>query len=188
MSHQSSALLCIDLQREYFDPGRPLWVPEGAFVLTNTAKLVHKARHIGTPVVHVRHVSRKPGAVTFAPNSEFLEFPEDVSPRDGEYVITKSRPGAFYETALDAHLQSLGITRLFLCGLLSFMCVDTTAREAHARGYEVIFVRDATAALPIGDLSADVIHRVVCAIQGWMFSKVVCTDDAIKLLTGEPCD
>jgi nicotinamidase-related amidase len=182
MNQPSSALLCIDLQREYFDAGRPLRVPDGALVLENTVNLVNTARGIGIPVVPVRHVSRKRDAVTFAPDSKFLEFTDDVTPRDGEYVVTKSRPGAFYDTPLDLHLRSLGITRLFLCGLLSFMCVDTTAREAHARGYEVIFVSDATAALPMGDLSADVVHKVVCAIQGWMFSTVMCTDDAIKFL------
>lgn len=188
MSYQSSALLCIDLQREYFDCGRPLRVPNGALVLANTVKLVNMAREIGIPVVHVRHESSKPDAVTFARNSRFLEFTADVSPQKEEYVVTKSRPGAFYDTGLDTHLRSLGITRLFLCGLMSFMCVDTTAREAHARGYEVIFVSDATAAIPMGDLSADDVHKVVCAIQGWMFSTVLCTDDAIKLLTGESCE
>ncbi|OPY88522.1 MAG: Maleamate amidohydrolase [Syntrophus sp. PtaU1.Bin208] len=182
MSHQSSALLCIDLQREYFDPGRPLWAPGGALALENTARLVNIARNIRIPVVHIRHVSSKPDAATFAHNSEFLDFTDAVSPQDGEHVITKSRPGAFYNTDLDTCLRSREITRLFLCGLLSFMCVDTTAREAHARGYEVIFVRDATAAIPVGDWSADVVHKVVCAIQGWMFSTVMCTDDAIKLI------
>jgi len=185
MSHQPSALLCIDLQREYFDTGRPLRAPGGALVLANTVKLVNTARGMGMPIIHVRHVSRKPGAVTFAPGSKFLEFIDDVSPRNEEYVVTKSRPGAFYDTGLDTHLRSRGIMRLFLCGLMSFMCVDTTAREAHARGYEVIFVSDATAAIPMGDLSADDVHKVVCAIQGWVFSTVLCTDDAIKLLKGE---
>lgn len=185
MGQQSTALLCIDFQREYFDAGRPLLVPDGALVLANTVKLVTTARRVGVPVVHVRHVSRNPDDSTFAPDSEFIEFVPDVSPRDEECVVTKSRPGAFYSTDLDAHLRSLGITRLIVCGLLSFMCVDTTAREAHARGYDVVFVRDAAASIPIGDLPAYIIHKVICAIQGWMFSTVMYTDDAVKLLTGE---
>jgi len=185
MKQPSSALLCIDLQREYFEAGRPLRVPDGASALANSLKLLEAARKIEIPVVHIRHVSLKPGAVTFAPGSRYLEFADEVSSREGEPIITKTKPGAFYDTDLDVYLRSRNIARLYLCGLLSFMCVDTTAREAHARGYEVVFVSDATAALPIGDLSADVVHQVVCAIQGWMLSTVLRTDDAITLLTGE---
>ncbi len=185
MSQQRSALLCIDLQQEYFDASRPLRAPGGAEVLANAARLLDAARERGIPVLHARHVSRKPDSPTFARNSRFCEFVAEASPREGEYVVTKSRPGAFYGTDLDDRLRSGGITRLFLCGLLSFMCVDTTAREAHARGYDVVFVSDATASLPIGELAAEEIHRVVCAVQGWMFSQVMRTDDAIQLLTGE---
>ncbi len=185
MSEQRSALLCIDLQQEYFDASRPLWVPGGAPVLANAVRLLDAARGRGVRVLHARHVSGKPKSSTFVRDSRFCDFIEEASPRQGEEVVTKSWPGAFYGTDLDARLRSGGITRLFLCGLLSFMCVDTTAREAHARGYDVVFVSNATASLPIGDLSAEEIHRVVCAIQGWMFSRVMDTDDAIKLLTGE---
>lgn len=116
--------------------------------------------------MHVRHVSQNPNASMFAHNRKYFEFVCDVSPLDGEYVVTKSGLGAFYDNDLDTFLHSLEAIHLFLCGLLSFMCAATTACEAYARGYSVLFVRNATASIPISGVSAEMIHKVVCAIQG----------------------
>ncbi|NOZ77322.1 MAG: cysteine hydrolase [Euryarchaeota archaeon] len=173
------ALICIDLQREYFEDRRPLKVPNGPVVLKNVKRLINAARQRGLPVIHIRHISEDPFDTTFNAASPMVEFVEDVQPAEGELVITKTRPGAFYLTELDDILRQMGIDTVAICGLLSFMCCDTTAREAHARGYKVLFVKDATGAIDINNIPAETVHNVVCAVQAWMFSDVITTDDFI---------
>ena len=65
---------------------------------------------------------------------------------------------------------------------MSFMCCDTTARDAHSKGYKVLYVQDATAAIDLGDIPAADVHKVTVAVQGFMFSEVVTTEDILKLL------
>ncbi len=173
------AVLSIDMQAEYYLADGPLRVPEGDAVLRNVRALLDSERPAGVPVIHIRHVSRDPHDLTFAAGSPNVEFMPDVAPVNNEIVITKGLPGAFHLTDLDQILRDLGVSTVLICGLLSFMCCDTTAREAHARGYQVLFVKDATAALPLGDLPAETVHAVACAVQAWLFSTVVSTQDAI---------
>jgi ureidoacrylate peracid hydrolase len=63
------------------------------------------------------------------------------------FVIRKHRFGGFYETRLDIVLEMLGAQALFITGLTSNACVETTIREAYLRDYDVIGVRDCIAAV-----------------------------------------
>lgn len=178
---QNFALLCIDLQKEYFKKERPLFVPKGSKVLKNVVLLLEKAREKAIPVIHVRHISKNPSDVTFNAGSPFIEFMLEVTPQN-EYIVTKSLPGAFSKTNLDTILKSLKVSNIIICGLTSFLCCDTTSREAHARGYNVYFIKDATAALDIFGIPGKDVHKIVCAIQKWYFAKVVNTKQILKMI------
>lgn len=170
------------MQAEYCRPDGPLRVPSAEDVRRNVHAILIAARSAGVPAIHVRHISRGPSDPTFGAGSPGVRFMEGVTPDAGEYVITKTRPGAFHMTELDDVLRGMDVETVVICGLLSFMCCDTTAREAHARGYKVLFVKDATAALDVGDMPAAEVHAVTCAVQGWLFSEVISTDQAIARL------
>lgn len=178
---QNFALLCIDLQKEYFNKKGSLFVSEGAKVLKNVVLLLKAARQNRIPVIHIKHVSRNPSDITFNAHSTYIEFMPEVAPQKNEYVFTKSLPGAFSNINLDKYLKKLGITDIIICGLTSFLCCDTTSREAHARGYNVYFAKDATAALEIFGIPAKQVHRVVCSIQEWYFAKVYNTKQILKM-------
>ena len=173
------AILSIDLQKQYFEPGSPLEIPDGKAVLAQVTRLLAKAREKGQLIIHIRHISKNPEDSKFRAGSPQVEFMEEVKPLKGEPVITKTRPGAFYLTELDDILKRKSIDEVVICGLMSFMCCDTTAREAHARGYQVYFLKDATAALKIGDIPAETVHQVTCAIQGFLFSKVLTAGELV---------
>ncbi len=179
------ALLVIDMQKEYFKPGGFLTIPDGPRVAENLLTLMDAARTLSVDVIHVRHIGNNPGAATFRAGSDAVEFTDGFMPAPGEPVVTKTRPGSFYLTDLSDILARRGIDGVIIGGLMSFMCCDTTAREAHARGFSVHFLRDGTAALDIGGINASVIHDVVCAVQGLMFSKVVTTAEMIDILKKE---
>jgi hypothetical protein len=68
---------------------------------------------------------------------------------EGEPVITKTSFNAFYTTNLQQLLTSEGIVEVVVCGIRTEQCVETTARDAAGRGYEVTYVIDATATNPI---------------------------------------
>jgi biuret amidohydrolase len=68
----------------------------------------------------------------------------ELAPSVGETVIVKPGKGAFYATRLDELLRSQLITHLILAGVTTEVCVQTTMREANARGYECLLVEDAT--------------------------------------------
>lgn len=180
------ALLVIDMQREYFTEGGFLHIPDGPAVADNLLRLMAAARECSVEVIHVRHISNEPQAGTFRAGSAAVEFIDGFVPLPGEPVVTKTRPGSFYCTELGDILARRGIDNVIIGGLMSFMCCDTTAREAHARGYRVHFLRDGTAAIDIGDVKAASIHAAVCAVQGLVFSRVVTTQEMIDMVTGNP--
>ena len=71
----------------------------------------------------------------------------DVAPIDGELVINKTSRGAFNSTAIERVLRNLGLETLVIAGVSTSSCVETTARDAADRGFQVAIVEDATAEL-----------------------------------------
>ena len=70
---------------------------------------------------------------------------EELSPRRDELVLNKNSSGAFNSTAIDQFLRNMGIETLVIGGLATNLCVETTARDAADRGYQVFLVEDACA-------------------------------------------
>jgi nicotinamidase-related amidase len=69
----------------------------------------------------------------------------ELYPVKGEPVIDKPGKGAFYQTDLDLMLRNRGIDTLFVCGVTTEVCVNTTIREANDRGYRCIALSDCCA-------------------------------------------
>lgn len=137
-----TALLLIDIQRDYFPGGRyPLYEPERC--ATRAAQALTLFRESGLPVVHVRHISLDTGAPFFRPGTDGILIHPLVQPLDGETIIEKHVPDSFTQTPLHETLQALKVQRLVICGMMSHMCVDTTVRAARPLGYEVIVLGDA---------------------------------------------
>jgi nicotinamidase-related amidase len=62
----------------------------------------------------------------------------------GDLVITKRQWGAFYGTELDLQLRRRGIRTIVLGGVATQIGVESTARQAYERGYELILAADMT--------------------------------------------
>lgn len=69
---------------------------------------------------------------------ELTVAPEDI-------VIDKPRMSSFYATSLEAVLRGEGITTLFIGGVTTSMCVESTVRDASQRDYRTFVVADACA-------------------------------------------
>jgi len=140
----TTALLIVDLQNDYFTGGAmPLVGTEEAAV--QAARLLERFREAGRPVVHVRHLSVRPGATFFLPDTPGAEIHPSLAPRDGEPVVEKNFPNSFRDTALQERLGELGVDALLICGAMSHMCIDTTARAAFDLGFRCSVAADACA-------------------------------------------
>jgi nicotinamidase-related amidase len=69
---------------------------------------------------------------------------EALEPMPGEIVLNKTTQGAFASSRIDQVLRARGIRQVIATGVSTNNCVETTAREASDRGYNVVMVSDAT--------------------------------------------
>ncbi len=76
-----------------------------------------------------------------------------------DILITKRQWGAFYGTDLDLQLRRRGITDVVLCGISTSIGVESTARDAWERGYNLTFAADA-----MTDMFADAHDRALARI------------------------
>src|SRR6266566_9384613 len=66
---------------------------------------------------------------------------------ENEVVIYKPRWGAFYETPLQAHLSTLGVSTVAFCGVNFPNCPRTSIYEASERDFRVVLATDAISGL-----------------------------------------
>lgn len=173
-----AALVVIDMQNDFIaDEG--LIAKEGRDVsqakemAERLPALIKAARAAGTLVVFVRNeyttdrnlylsdawldqaARKREGGYTRIPVCEAGswsgDFYGDVRPEPGEAIVTKHRYSGFHNTDLDTILRSNGIRTVVLTGVVTNVCVETTAREAFVRDYYVVLVKDGTAAYSQAD-------------------------------------
>jgi nicotinamidase-related amidase len=161
-----TALLIIDIQNDYFPGGKgelvnPLEAAKKAY------QLLQCFREHKQPTVHIQHVSTRPGATTFLPGSEGTHIHDSVAHFEGEPLVQKHYPNSFRETGLLDLLKSWGIERVIVCGMMTHMCVDATARAAVDLGFQLVVASDAcaTRALTYGEttIPADHVHKAFLA-------------------------
>jgi biuret amidohydrolase len=104
-----------------------------------------------------------------------------LEPRPGELVVNKTTYGTFNSTGLDHTLRSLGITALVVGGVVTNVCVETTARDAADRGYDVVVLDDGSAAF-----SPEIHEATLLSFQG-PFGRVRTSDEVLAhLAAGTP--
>jgi nicotinamidase-related amidase len=176
----TAALLIIDIQNDYF-PGGAMALHQPEAAAANAAKLLSAFRQSGRPVVHMQHVSTRPGATFFLPDTPGVEIHAAVRPLPGETVMQKHFPNCFRETKLLEHLRGAGIDALTIAGMMTHMCVDTTTRAAADLGFACSLAHDAcaTRALAFNGVevpAANVQAAYMAGLNG-LFAKVVAAAD-----------
>lgn len=140
----SIALVLIDIQNDYF-PGGRMELVNSMEAAGAAARLLACFRKACWPVYHIRHISTKPTATFFLPDTAGAEIHPSVAPLPGEAVITKHYPNSFRETDLLERLKSDRIDQLLICGMMTSMCVDATVRAAFDLGFTCTVAKDACA-------------------------------------------
>ncbi len=194
-----SALVVIDMQRDFLEPGGfGASLGNDVSLLRDTipavARLLEAFRSCNLPVVHTRE-GHRPDLSDCPPAKRQRGNPElrigdpgpmgrvliqgepghaiisELSPLEGEIVIDKPGKGAFYSTSLGETLSQLGVEQLVFSGVTTEVCVQTTMREANDRGFECLLVEEATASyFPEFKRAALEMIRAQGAIVGWTCS------------------
>jgi nicotinamidase-related amidase len=137
-------------------PGNP---HPAATVIANTVRLLEAARGAGAQVVLVHVGGAADGADRLhpavdapmrggaPPAADWSEFIVELNRQPGDIAILKRQWGAFYGTDLDLQLRRRGLTTIVLCGIATEFGVESTARDAYERGYEVVFAEEARGAM-----------------------------------------
>jgi Amidases related to nicotinamidase len=178
-----NALLLIDIQNDYF-PGGSMELAGSVAAATNAANILSVFRRRHLPVFHVQHISTRPGASFFIPGTEGINIYSPVSPIDGEMVVTKNYPNSFRDSCLLEKLQELNPSRLFIAGMMTHMCVDTTVRAAFDLGFKCTVAHDACATKDLifngQKIHSTNVHASFMAALSGMFAEIVATDSACK--------
>lgn len=139
-----TGLILIDIQQDYFPGGRMELV--GSNEAGQTAKLaLTSARQRAVPVIHIQHISARPGASFFLPGTEGAKISPLVLPQAGETVFTKHYPNSFRETGLFDFLRQQQIDSLVIAGMMTHMCIEATTRAAFDLGFGCTILHDACA-------------------------------------------
>ncbi|MFD5782936.1 isochorismatase family protein [Streptomyces sp. NPDC126933] len=141
-----TALVVVDLQKGVV--GLPV-VHSAEAVVARSAELAEAFRAKGLPVVLVRVTGGAPGRNERpaggggTPPDDWADLAPGLGQQDSDIVVTKQVWGAFYGTDLDLQLRRRGITQVVVTGIATSVGVESTARAAHERGYNVTVVTDA---------------------------------------------
>jgi nicotinamidase-related amidase len=106
----------------------------------------------------------------------FGDIATDLGPKDGDLVIRKSAWSAFFATDLDVQLRRRGVRTLVLGGIATNFGAESTARDARAHGYNVVFAQDAARALTADE------HEHSCTYTFPMIGRVRTTDEILTAI------
>jgi bifunctional isochorismate lyase/aryl carrier protein len=178
-----SALLLVDLQKAFIEPGRGTSVRGPLSVLMRSLLLAAAFRAAGHQVFATRHVHRVPpppggmgswwGSFLTAddPSSELVA---PVLCLPDVRLVEKHHYSAFRETGLEKALRDIGVRTVVICGVMTHICVDTTARDAFQSGFDVVVVRDACSS------SRPSLHRSSLACISHAVARVPSTSDLLS--------
>jgi nicotinamidase-related amidase len=180
-----TGLVLVDIQNDYFAGGSMELVGMDAAAGKASAALAF-FREQNLPVYHIQHLSTRPGATFFIPGTDGAATHASVAPEKGESVIQKNFPNSFRETTLLETLRGEMIEKLVICGAMSHMCIDATARAAFDLGFSCTVISDACATRDLQfegkSLPAEYVHAAFMAALAVPYASVV---SAAELTTGE---
>lgn len=149
-----AALLCVDLERAFVDPRGSAFLPAARAVLPRILALRDAFRAAGLPVVWTRHAhGPRQGRGSMARHWSWLltegttdaRLVPELQPRRGELVLRKRQYSAFHRTRLAAWLARRRVRTVVVTGVMTHLCVETTARAAFVRDLDVVVPLDACA-------------------------------------------
>jgi nicotinamidase-related amidase len=187
LKNMKTALLVIDIQKDHFLGGK-LPLVNALEAAQHAYMLLQCFREQGGKHVHIQHISKNPDASYFISGDRGTDIHDSTAHFEGEPIVYKHEPNAFLNTELLDLLRSWEIERLVICGMMTHLDVDATARAAAALGFQVIIADDACATRDLQDgdriVPADQVQKMVLtALKS--FVRVMKSEEILALLAAE---
>jgi nicotinamidase-related amidase len=185
-----TALVNVDLQNFFVENA-----PEGMTIVERVNRLAAECRQAGILVIHTSHVLRPDGSnigvlgevIPATREQGFLNegnltaaLHEELAVEPGDILLEKPRFGAFHGTDLELILRQRGIDTIIISGIDAAVCCDTTAREANARDFRVLFLRDGTASTGADVEEATRFQQAALEIVGAVFGQVLTIEEVLQ--------
>jgi len=183
---QQSALLVLDMQSYFLEAASHAYVPSAGAILDGIVQLVKDYYTQGRPVFFSQHINTTSDAgmmSTWWKDLITAEHPlhgivPEIDLSLGT-LIKKSQYDAFYQTRLAEKLHDQGVSQVVICGVMTHLCCETTARSAFMHGFEVFFPVDGTATYRLEN------HRASLVNLAHGFASVVLMKDILEAMRGE---
>jgi isochorismate hydrolase len=180
-----SALLVLDMQSYFLDPGSHAYIPSAGAILDGVLQLIDAYSVHHQPIIFSQHINTAEDAgmmsswwkdLITSDHTHHNIIPE-IDLTVGT-LIQKSQYDAFFKTSLDTMLRASRVRQVVICGVMTHLCCETTARSAFMYGYEVFFPVDGTATYNLA------YHRASLVNLAHGFASLVVIGDLLEAIRG----
>ncbi|MHA2364312.1 MAG: isochorismatase family protein [Candidatus Hodarchaeales archaeon] len=152
-----SALLLLDIQNYFFRKSSHAFIPSAPPIIKNIQKLMDLFIDNNRPIIITRHINtvKNSGQMSKwwkdlikeqSSSSHIIkEIQEKILNGNLISILKKTQYDAFYKTSLEETLRNHKIKQIVICGVMTHLCCETTARNAFIRDFDVFFTIDCTA-------------------------------------------
>ncbi len=180
------ALLVIDMQRYFCDPAAPAYSLDFESAIEPCNTLIRKFEKLGFPVFFTQYYTRgekdptvRWWGASLDRDSEWVSLDTRLHVPKSATCLFKHTYGTFASTGLALELKELKCDSVVVCGVMTDLCCETTAREAFDRGFIVYFIGDATAT------SDPMLHFSALATLAHGFAFLLTAEEMLDLLEGK---
>lgn len=180
-------LLIVDFVNGFADP-EVFGGGNIASAIERTVPLLAHARERGWPIAHTRIVFadddadqniftlKVPGLLALKEHAHNSAIVPQLTPREGELVVRKTVPSAFFGTSLAAWLAQRGVQTLVVAGAVTSGCVRSSVVDAMQYGFRPFVLSDC-----VGD-RAIAPHEANLFDMAQKYAAVMTRDEALSVL------
>ncbi len=147
-----AALLLLDLQEYFLQESSHAFIPSAQAILPGIFRLAEAFSDAGRPVIATRHINTYENAGMMAKwwhdlirsKIAYSQYNTTITNKKIK-TLKKTQYDAFHNTPLEKKLRQRNTTQVIICGVMTHLCCETTARAAFMRGFAVFFTVDGTA-------------------------------------------
>lgn len=147
-----AAVLVLDMQEYFLQENSHAFIPSGPWIIPNIQLLIDSFCTSQRPVIFTRHMNTPANAGMMSrwwkdlirSDTSQSQLSSSLDPSKG-VLLHKTQYDAFYDSDLETVLRANNIEQVVITGVMTHLCCESTARSAFVRGFEVLFVVDATA-------------------------------------------
>ncbi|MFT9597790.1 cysteine hydrolase family protein [Mesobacillus sp.] len=147
---ENQALVIIDVQNGMFLKGEEVF--NGKELLRGIKGLIKQARLANIPIIYIQH--NETVGYPLENGTYGWEIHSEICPEKEDIITQKNTPDSFLKTSLEQELKEKGVEHLYLVGIQTEICVDTTCRSAFSKGYKVTLVSDLHSTWPSDEITA----------------------------------